>query len=359
MNKIKRISLVLMSALLLIPMSACSADKSWAAKNDSLTVPIGCYISYLYSEYETAASKVSDTSKAVLSQKVDGKNAETWIREKALSDTKELFVIDAKMKELNLKLTTAEETSLSNTVDSSWEQNSTSFEKWGIAKSSFSTAFYERSAKSEKLFNAIYGKGGTKAVSDANLKTYFEKNYSDFSFVIRPLYTTDSSGSISGYLSDDEKKKAEAEFNGYADKIKAGTMTMQQAADAYKKTSSSSTDQLNSATVNLDSSNYPNDMKTMIKGMKAGEVKAGEISSTYYIVVLKNDISKKTDEKLKNSSSRTTILYSDKGTEFTEGITKEASALKNVTVNETAINSYNPSMFVTETSSQAASSTAS
>ncbi len=352
MKRIKKITAALLALVIMAGTTACSADKSWAAKNNSMTAPIGAYIYYLYAAYQSAESSVTDTSKPVLSQQVDGKNAETWIKDKALDYTKMLFVVNDKMKELNLSLTTDETKSISDNTDSQWEQGSTTLEKFGISKSSFNLAYSDYYAKYQKVFSATYGKGGKKEVSDADIKAYFEKNYTDFSFIVDPLYTTDASGNAAA-LSDADKAKVKAEFDAYVADIKGGKKTMQQAADAFKASSKQTTEQLNTDTVALDTNtSYPKELITLIQSMKTGEVKAAEISGTY-LIVMKNDITKKTAEKLSTDSGRTSILAQMKGTEYSEDMEKAAQAYKDLTINQKAIDSYKPSMFVTPTSSAA------
>lgn len=351
MKKIKKIAALLLAAVMLASTAACSSDKSWAAKNDSLTVPVGSYIYYLYSAYATASSKVTDSSKAVLDQKVEGKDASTWIREKALSSTKSLFVIDKKMKDLKLTLTDAEKSAVKTSTDNFWNSYGSTLEGYGVAKSSYETAAAEYGVKYQKVFNAIYGKGGTKAIPDEDLKNFFEKNYTDFSFVLCKLYKTDSSGNYSASLSDEEKKKAEAEFSNYASKIKAGTMTLQQAADAYQSVDPSAAVKNETVDLKTNTVGLPDDLVKMLDGMKAGETKASEISNGYlYLLATKNDIAKKTEDQMKTDSGRSNLLFDYKGKEFSDEITKEADSISGVTINEKAVNSYNPSMFVTKKS---------
>jgi hypothetical protein len=347
MKKIKRIAVLFLAAVLSVSTVACSSDKSWCAKNDSLTVPIGSYIYDLYAAYAGASSKVPDSSKAVLGQKIDNKDAATWIREKALNSVKEIFVIDQKMKNMKLSLTDAEKSTIKTSTDTFWNQYQKTLEGYGIAKSSYELAAADYSSKYQKVFNAVYGKGGSKAVSDDELKSFFEKNYTDFSYVMCKLYKTDSNGNYSASFSDDEKKKTKAEFDDYASKIKAGTMTLQQAADAYKSVDSSVSVQ--NETINLSNYGQVEDLKKLLDGMKAGETKTAEISDGYlYILVTKGDITKKTAEKMKTDSGRSTLLTDYKGQEFSGEISKEADALKGITVNEKAVNSYDPSMFETK-----------
>lgn len=353
MKSIKRTAAALLALLLAVTATACSGDKSWAAKDDSLTVPIGSYIYELYSAYASASSSVPDSTKPVLEQKIDGKDAESWIRDKALENVKSIFVINRKMKELGITLTQEETKSIGTAADSSWQQAQSTLEKYGIAKSSFQLAYAEYYTKYSKVFDALYGKGGKQEVSDADLKNYFEKNYTDFSYMVLPLYKTDANGGTTE-MTANEKKAAQKEFDGYAAKIKSGEMTLRQAADAYKKSSKATDDPLQNETTELASgSGYPDSMKKLIEPMKAGEVKTGELTGLYaYLLVQKNDITKKTDDQLKNS--RSSILSAMKEKEFSDAVAKEAGALTGVTLNDAAINSYKPSMFADAFSSSSA-----
>ena len=347
MKRIKQIASLLLVAVMLISTTACSTDKSWAAKNDSLTVPIGSYIYNLYSAYASAYSQVTDTSTSVLEQKIEDKDATEWIREEALNSTKSLFVIDQKMKDLNLSLTDEEKETIQSNTDGVWSSYQSTFEELGIAKSSYELAATEYSAKYQKVFEATYGKDGTDAVSDDELKDFFEKNYTDFSYVMCKLYKTDSSGNYSAAFSDEEKQNAKAEFDDYASKINAGTMTLQQAADAYQ--SVDSTVSVQNETINLSNYTSSDDLKELLDGMEVGETKAAEISDGYlYILVTKGDISQKSAEQLQSEDSRNDLLFDYKGQEFADEISDEADSITGVTLNEKAINSYDPSMFEAE-----------
>ncbi|MCI1966059.1 MAG: hypothetical protein LKJ17_08025 [Oscillospiraceae bacterium] len=348
MKRMKKLAALLLSAAMLVSTAACSTDKSWCAKDDSLTVPIGSYVYDLYAAYYSASNKVSDTTKDVLEQKIDDKDAKTWIRETALNSVKSIFVINQKMKDLNLTLTDDETAAVKTNTDTFWNSYGSTLENFGIAKSSYTLAAAEYGTKYQKVFEATYGKDGTKAVADDELKSFFEKNYTDFSYVMCKLYKTDSSGNYSASFSDEEKKKAKQEFDGYAAKINAGTMTLQQAADAYK--SVDSTISVQSQTANLSNYAQAEDLKTLLDGMKAGETKTAEISDGYlYVLATKNDISKKTEEEMKTDSGRNSLLGDYKGQEFSEEISKEADAVKGITLNDDAMNSYDPSMFKADT----------
>lgn len=358
MKSLKKIMAALLAIAMAAGTTACSTDKSWAAKNSTTTVPVGVYIYYLSNAYQGAQSQVTDSSKPVLEQKIENQDATAWIKNKALDYTKMVLLVEDKMKELKLSLTADETKAISANTDSGWTSAGSSLEKYGIAKSSFEMANTAFSAKYQKVFTAVYGKNGTKAVSDADLKDYFEKNFSDFTFMVRPFYTQDATGNYAA-LSDSDKAAAKKEFDGYAEDVRTGKKTMQQAADAYKASSKQTTEQLSNSTIDLtNDTSFPDDFKTTIKAMKNGEVKAVEISSMYYVVIQKNDITKKTATQISTDDGRNSILIQMKSKEYSDEMEKEAKAYTNITLNQAAIDSYNPSMFVTPTSSAAAPSAA-
>ena len=340
---------VLLAAALCIPTAGCSGgDKSWAVKtSSSASVPIGAYVYNLYSAYGQADSKKADSSKDLFSQKIENKDAKTWIREKALTYTKQLLLLDQKMKSMNLTLTDAEKKNASQMNSEVWSQYSSTLEKYGIAQSSFEMAYGTAYAKEQVIFNNIYGPKGSKAVSDAELKTYYTKNYTAFSYITCKLYNTDSSGSYAA-MTDAEKKKAKAEFDGYVSQIKSGTMTMEKAASAYQLSQKSSDNQLYSESINLATdTSYPTAMKTALKAMKPGEVKAIELTDAQrYMIVEKEDAGKTAESKISSESSRESLLLAYKSSDFLTELNKEADAMTGVTMNDKAINSYDPKMFV-------------
>ena len=348
----KVLSFVLAIAMLLSTTACSGGDKSWSVKNDNLTVPIGVYIYNLYASYQMAESSVPDKTKPVLDQKIEGKDAESYIKEKALNYTKMLLVMEDKMKEHNLKLTDEEQKAIQSATETQWQQAGGILEKYGVAKTSFQMAFAKYYVKFQKIFTAVYGKGGKKAVPDDELKKYFEGKYTDFSMISKPLSKSDASGAVTA-LSSDEKEKAKKEFDEYAADIKSGKKTMRQAADAYKASSKSEADVLENYTQPLASSPYFKDFAAVLDKMQPGEVKATEIAGSY-VVIMKNDIKNKTAEYLKNESNRNEILVNDKGQEFSDEMDKLAAEYKNAQINESAINSYKPSMFVTPSESAAA-----
>lgn len=353
MKYLKRIAALTLALAICASTAGCAgSDKSWAAKNDATTVPIGSYIYYLYSAYQAADGQKPDSSKSVLDQKIQNQDATTWIRAKALTYTKQLILLDKKMKDMKLTLSDADQKSISSMNSSGWSQASAGMEKYGISQASFNMAYGNFTYKEKKIFDAIYGKNGTKAVPDDELKSYYTKNYADFSFLACSLYTQDVQGNYVAAYSSAQKAEAEKPLNDYAAQIKAGKMTMQQAADAYKKSTKSTSDPLHAENINLATdTTYPDAMKAALKSMKNGEVKTLELTDAQsYVLIMKNDITKSADSKITSATDRDNLLVSYKSDEFTAALQKEADAMTGISINDGAVNSYDPKMFVSSSS---------
>lgn len=345
MNFLKRLTASLLCVAMLTGMTACSGpDKTWAAKTNEKTLPIGVYIYYEYLAYQNASTKVEDSTKPVLEQKIEDTDATQWIKKKALDYTKLLFVIDNKMKELKLSLTDAETKEIDSTATSQWSSYKDTLESYGISKESFSMATAEFNTKSSKVFEAIYGAKGSKAVSDADLKTYFEKNYTDFSYVMIPLYNPTT------YAALDEKTEKEYKqfLDDQAAALNKGSTTFDAVSTAVqKKLSLDYAPSQNVTTLLNEGSGYPTDLISLINGMKAGEAKTITLSTvSAALLVVKNDVTKKTATQISNASTRSEVLGNMKHQEFEDEMTKLAEESKDITVNDKAIDSYQPTMFV-------------
>ena len=350
----KKCLAAVLSLAIMARATACSgADKSWAVKNDNLTVPIGAYIYNLYSAYQQASVQVEDSTKPILEQTVEDQDAATWIKENALRQTKSILVIDDKMKELNISLTEDELQQVSDQTDSYWGSISTAMTEYGVAKSSFNLAYADYYTKYTKVFDAIYGKGGTQEVSDADVKDYYVTNYMAFSYVLAPIIDMTTGTN----LSEDELSQLDTEFKDYAAKINDGSMTAQEAADAYKTSSGDDTVQLytDAANFNGETSSYPEEFGTSLKSMKDGECRIVEVQGLYKVLLVKDDVTATAENKISDEASRTAILQNMKQEEFKQMIDEAADGYS-AEINQKAIDSYQPDMFVEETSSVAASS---
>jgi hypothetical protein len=336
------------AAVFCISAAGCSStDKSWSMKDGSETLPVGCYIYNLYYAYSEANSQKTDSTKTVFEQNIDDQDGKTWIRSEAYTLTKEILLIDQKMTSMNLTLSDTDTSDINSLNSSTWSSYSTKMEKYGIAQSSFNKSYGEFLYKKQAVFKATYGKGGTKAVSDSELKDYYLKNYTDFSYIVCALYATDSSGNYSASFTDDQIAAAKAPLDTYAAAISAGSMTMEDAATVYANSLGTTSTVLHTDSINAETNtSYPDAFLTELKAMNAGDVKAFEVSDAKaYVLLYKNDAAANADTKIASETDRESLLYEYKSDTFSDELKSEAAAMSDVTVNDAALNSYDPKMF--------------
>ena len=158
MKRIAKITVALLLAVAMcFSLAGCyDEDLNWSAKYDDTELPAGAYIYYLSIAYNEAASKVS-TEDEVLKCEIDGTPAETWIKNRADEYVNQYFYIQNEMKRLGLEMTDEDYSTCLQTTESYWNYFGTSFEKFGIAKTSFDIAYSQYNRMYLKVFNALYG----------------------------------------------------------------------------------------------------------------------------------------------------------------------------------------------------------
>ena len=162
-------------------MTGCySEDKAWSAKRGDDTAPIGAYIYYLSSAYSEALGKVEDASKPVFDQKIDDKDGTQWVKDRAKESLQQMYYVDQKFEDLGLELSDEDQSQISSLTSYQWSYYGKVYDQYGIAKTSLERAYAEFIVKYQKIFNTMYGKDGEKAVSDEEIRTFYEDKNTDF-----------------------------------------------------------------------------------------------------------------------------------------------------------------------------------
>lgn len=330
MKKLKRPLAAALALVLALSVSACGKTGGWIMKTNEVEVPVGVYITNLYSAYLNAASQVEDTSKSPLGQKVEETDAAEWIVNKAKDMTKRYIVVMNLCKEMNVTLTDEEVKSVQSSVNNDWDQNNASYQKFGISKDSvYKTA--EFSKYSQKLFLAIYGKDGTKAVSDSDLRSFFTKNYVSFKYIAVSLKDSDNKD-----LSQEDKDKIKADLQKRQEAFEGGK-TFKEVVDEYNEDHASAKLTMQEKVVNLDEAGYTEDFTKAVKELDAGKGTVITVNGYMYLVG-KYDIEKE-DEYLEEN--RNSVLSDYKGDEYTETVDSAVKEL-NCEINDGAVKKYSP-----------------
>ena len=335
MKLTKKVAAAVLAILMAFSATACSNVGSWAVKTDSKEIPVGVYIAYLQSAYSSAYYMTEDTTKSPIGQTVtvdDEKiDAEQWIKDQAMDSSKNLLTVMELCDAANITLSDSEQSAINESVDSAWDSNSASYEKLGIAKTSLKE-LYQFSKLSEKYFDSLYGANGSSAVSDAEVKEYFTKNYSSIKY-----FSVSLKDSSNNALGTEDQQKIETELNGIKDTYEAGEKTFAEIVDEYNAKHSSATVKM-TENIAVLSNSYSEDFYKNLTNVKPGKAAVFTYGSYMYVVAM-YDIEKETDY-LKNNAAK--IRHAMKDTEYTE-LVKTEMGKRTFTVNDAAQNKYSPS----------------
>ena len=176
MNLRKKCAAVLTAGALALSMAACSSDTSWIMRKDPLEMPVGVYINNLIQSYYEATTLVEDAEQDVLSQQIEGQDAEDWIQQNAIDETKKAMAICSEFNARNIAFSQEQLLSCQEQAASYYEQAGDNLEKNGISQDSIEL-IYQIAYMKTQLFQALYGPSGEDPVSDEELSNYYDDNY--------------------------------------------------------------------------------------------------------------------------------------------------------------------------------------
>ena len=182
-----------------------------------------------------------------------------------------------------------------------------------------------------KLFNAIYGKEGTKAVSDKELKQYIKDNYATVSYIIQYYYNSDSSP-----MTDAQKAKVKKQLEKIKKQAESGKLKFVDKCKEYSKDSSTYIKGIEKTSMYCDPSNE--------NGKKIIELNVGEltfIENDDSIILLQRQKTDYDDAGLK--SDRDSILEGYKYEDFIKELIAKAENDKSVSFNQAAFDKFGSS----------------
>lgn len=367
MRHFKKALVVILAVVMAVMSTGCS-DLTWSFKTDDTTVSIGTYIFYEYRAMSEASDLASDSGASILDQTIENTPAEEWIRDKALDSIKKYLVVEKLMNDMKLTVSSEDESSASAYTQYIWNSYGAkdSFEPYGISYDSYYKATQLYNIKNEMVFKAIYDKDGTKAVSDEDLKKYFVENYSDYYFITHDLTTTDDDGEPVA-MTDEEIAEVKKEFESYVTMMNKDKKSYEEVVKAYIEYAGLDTDdededadeEEKDITENSPSTHHTaiidnsaldesvrDDFKEVEEGKAAAFIDGEGVNAKYYFVY-KTSIEDRSEEFLKDSSDRLSVLESFKGDEYDEYIKEQTKSIE-YTTNEKALKKYSPKIFEEE-----------
>ena len=390
-NAIKKIAASTICGALLLSMAGC-ADTSWSVKrNDDETLSVGTYIYYMTQAYSEAKEKTGKSGNVVLSETIDKKTGDQWIRDRAKELCVEQMTLDKLCKDNKINITD-DEINATYTDKSAfygyysysdmWVMSKQSYEAMGISENSYKNAIIKTALEKDKLFNKLYGEGGSKEVKDSELEKYFKENYVSYKYLTTSLNKTDSNGK-STTMTDEEKEVVKAQYERYVKIINEQGKTIESSTESSSESSQettssassekssqpettsseasteSSTESSNSSTKksssvqssieDLSNENFVfgDEVKKKLKEMKDNEAAYVATSSAYYFLYktpIADEVSSALD-KNNTSNYRSKILHSIKDDEFDKYIEEQGKKI-DYEFNDAAYNKYTPSRVI-------------
>lgn len=234
---IKKIAALGCAAAMLGSLTACGENTTWGAVIDGEKVPAGVFIYYLETAHYEAQTRVNEEANSaaadlspegaaaqsgetvtvpLFSSQIDGIAAKEWIYNEATEYMQEYIAVENKFDEYGLTLSDEDKETAQVYLDQMWEYAGEYYTDMGISQESYKSIFLN-SSKKQKLFEAIYGEGGEKAVSDDEIKAYLDENYALINYIEAEL--RDGEGNL---LKSEGKAERMEMLNGYMERFKNG-----------------------------------------------------------------------------------------------------------------------------------------
>lgn len=166
-----------------------------------------------------------DTSKEnyYYSQKIDGKKYQEWVKDTAVEALRKIAAYKIKCQENNVTINESNTANVEQYAAYYWSYYGygSLYEPNGVSFNTYKT-FMLDSYYTQEYFEFLYGEEGKEAISADEVKNFLSENYA----IANVLYVD-----LSTLKGEAKTEKIEA-VNGYAEDIKAGKLTFE---DAYYK----------------------------------------------------------------------------------------------------------------------------
>ncbi|MDD3193358.1 MAG: hypothetical protein PHE47_05825 [Oscillospiraceae bacterium] len=346
MKRLKSALALVLALMMVLALGGCTLNSgtNWIAKSGDTTLPAGLYILNLSNNYSYAVSVLQqmyaedaasvDTGD-VWKNSLDGKALNDWITDETKDSIKDYFAVLNQFNELGFTFDEADEALITQEVENYWSQGKDSYEETGVSKDSIRLQVESR-YRSRKIFDSIYGKGGEKEVSDAELKSYYAENYQHIQYV---------SISIKDLEGDDLQKRKDL-ANEMITRARAGEDFVSLLKETERTLSLESgtaeadlptrEDDYFDYTISASSeSYYPAAMVTAAKEMATDEMR---VVTTDEALILIKKLDPMADEK-NFEENRESILSAAKNDEFLEAVSQWGESLE-ITFNNSAVKRY-------------------
>ncbi len=208
-------------ALVLVLAGCSGGDTSWVAQSGEDTITPGVYLVQLMMGYNEASSQ-KPTTEDILKETIDELPAPQYITDYAKRECSKLLAIRREFAARGLTLTPEDTEQAAAYTDYLYQMGETFYQANGVAKESV-RYINDTTMMSLAVFNSIYGPGGEKEVSRAELEQEFASQYTRSQYLIFPKVDTttgmplDEAGVAAAQAKAEEYFRRATEGENFAD----------------------------------------------------------------------------------------------------------------------------------------------
>lgn len=232
MKLLKKIAALLSTVAILLTFVGCHKKDEIAVTVNDVEFTSAYYMCAFIDADSQAQQKVKemaekddsiDTSKEdyYYSQKIDGKKYQEWVKDTAVESLKKIAAYKIKCTENKVTISDSNKANVEQYAAYYWSYYgySSLYEPNGVSFNTYKE-FMLDSYYTQEYFEFLYGKEGKNPVTEDEIKNFLSENY----LIANVLYVD-----LSNLKGEAKTEKIEA-VNGYAEDIKAGKITFE---DAY------------------------------------------------------------------------------------------------------------------------------
>ncbi len=346
----KKLGAACLAAVMTLSFAGCSfSNTKWIARCGDLEIPVGVYLTGMLQDYYNVMLMVGGNDKSVLNETGEsGKTISEMIQETAKENVTSTIALMSKAEEMGITLTEEEKKEIKDAVDATWNQQGSLYERNGIAKKSVEM-LSQAAALSEKIFLALYGEGGEKAVPTEEVKTKYQEQYAKAGLF---TFGKPEKSQVAENATEEEKQMAKEIENtaltaakSSADEwmLRAKDITTEEAfqnlVNEYKAAQGQTVEEGQKifGLVDLNNEQVPPEIITFLKDGPMNQPTLVE-TDTYFAIVYKAD---PMADPADFEAMSTRILEELKSEEFQEYIAQYAQSLE-IEYNQKAIDKYLP-----------------
>jgi len=350
MKNIKRVIAAMLLAVIALTATACHKKDEIAVTAKTVKFTSAYYMCALINADSEAKTKVQEnlteeekqsTDINYYSKKIDDKEYKTWVKDKALDYLKGIAAYKLLCADNKVELDDEMKANAEYMGEYYWSYSSAYFEPNGVSKETY-IKYSVDSAYSEAYFNHLYGKEGTKAIADKDVKAEIHGNY---------VIAEQLNASYTSEMTDKEKTALKKKLEAYVKAINSGEKTFEQVYNEYIAIKESDKEERKhgegeevsepkseyAQIFGAEGTNYESEHYVTVKKLKTGSAKLIELEDkSGFILLVKQDI-KADDYYLEalDSAARHTL----KDEEFEKEIEAYKATFK-LDVNSYAVNQF-------------------